>query len=65
MFYFLGLFFLLFSFLFIFFPDLLIKLSEWGNKLIITDHEAVLYRKVLGAFLFGLSFLMFFIAWKY
>ena len=57
--------FLVFSILFLFFPEVLIKLSEWGNKLIVTDHKAVMHRKVVGVMLFGLSVLVFFISWKY
>ncbi len=65
MLYMLGLLSLTFSILFLFFPEVLLKLSEWGNRLVFTDHSAVLHRKVVGTVLFIAGLFMFFISWKY
>jgi len=65
MFYLISFSFFVFSILFLFFPDVLIKLSEWGNKLILTDHKAVIHRKVVGIMLFSLSVIVLFVSWQY
>lgn len=64
MFLFFGLFFIIFSILFLFAPHLIIIISEWGNRLIFTDHDAVIHRKFVGIFLAALSIVMFVLALK-
>ncbi|MDO8724390.1 MAG: hypothetical protein Q7J31_19480 [Syntrophales bacterium] len=46
-----GIFFLIFGVLFLFFPQQLIKLSEWGNKVVLTNEKALSYRVTIGVFL--------------
>ncbi|GBD93811.1 hypothetical protein BMS3Abin05_01406 [bacterium BMS3Abin05] len=65
LFWFFGFFFIVFSFLFLFAPHLVIIISEWGNRLILTDHDAVLHRKWVGIFLGILSVVMFILALSY
>lgn len=56
-----GLFFLLFSLMFFFAPNLIVKLSQLGNKMIFTDHGSVAHRRFTGFALFLMSILMFYI----
>ena len=56
-----GVLFLLFSVLFLFAPEFVIKLSEIGNKLIFTDHGSVAHRKLSGIVLLVMSLVMFYI----
>lgn len=65
MFYLLSIFFLVFAYLFLFAPSWLIRLSEWGNRLILTDHNAVLHRKFTGILLLCLGVAMFLVGLKY
>ncbi len=58
---FLGVFLLLFSMLFLFAPNALVRLSELGNKLIFTDHSSVAHRKLSGALLLIVSLIMFYL----
>jgi len=46
-----GIFFLLFGVLFLFFPQQLIKLSEWGNKVVLSNEKVLSYRVTIGVFL--------------
>jgi len=64
LFIFLGVFFVVFSILFLFAPHWIIIISEWGNRLILTDHDAVIHRKFVGIFLGALSIVMFVLALK-
>ncbi len=54
-----GIFFLLFGVLFLFFPQQLIKLSEWGNKVVLTNEKALSYRVTIGVFLIIVSAVIF------
>jgi len=63
-FWFFGVFFIIFSILFLFAPHWIITISEWGNRLIFTDHDAVIHRKFVGIFLGVLSLVMFILAVK-
>jgi len=65
MFYLLSAISLAFGVLFLFFPEALIKLSEWGNRLVFTDHNAVAHRKVVGSMLLVVSVFMLLVAWTY
>ncbi len=65
MFYLLSLLSMAFAILFLFFPETLIKLSEWGNKMVFTDHNAVAHRKLVGVVLLFVGIFMFFVSWKY
>ena len=42
---------LTFGLLFLFAPRALIRLSEWGNKPLFTDHGTIVHRKGVGIFL--------------
>ena len=46
-----GIFFLISGVLFLFFPQQLIKLSEWGNKVVLSNEKALSYRVTIGVFL--------------
>ncbi|NOY77759.1 MAG: hypothetical protein GXO76_07815 [Calditrichaeota bacterium] len=50
--------------MFLFAPHWIITISEWGNRLIFTDHDAVIHRKFVGIFLGVLSLVMFILAVK-
>ncbi|MFH1977185.1 MAG: hypothetical protein ABIJ52_16805 [Pseudomonadota bacterium] len=54
-----GIFFLIFGVLFLFFPQRLIKLSEWGNKVVLTNEKALSYRIAIGVFLIIVSAVIF------
>ncbi len=54
-----GIFFLIFGVLFLFFPQQLIKLSEWGNKVVLTNEKALSYRVTIGVFLIIVSAVIF------
>ncbi len=54
-----GIFFLLFGVLFLFFPQQLIKLSEWGNKVVLSNEKALSYRVTIGVFLIIVSAVIF------
>ncbi len=56
-----GLLFLIFSALFFFAPSVIVKLSEFGNKLIFTDHGSVLHRKLSGLILLAIGLIMLYI----
>jgi len=57
----LGLLFFVFSLLFFFYPEMIIKISEIGNKLIFTDHSTVAHRYWSGLVLLIMSLLMFYV----
>jgi hypothetical protein len=54
-----GAFFLIFGILFLFFPQQLIKLSEWGNKVVLSNERTLNYRVTIGIFLFIVSAVVF------
>ena len=54
-----GIFFLIFGVLFLFFPQQLIKLSEWGNKVVLSNEKALNYRVTIGVFLMIVSAVIF------
>ncbi len=54
-----GIFFLIFGVLFLFFPQQLIKLSEWGNKVVLSNEKALNYRVTIGVFLIIVSAVIF------
>ncbi len=54
-----GIFFLIFGVLFLFFPQQLIKLSEWGNKVVLSNEKALSYRVTIGVFLIIVSAVIF------
>ena len=56
-----GLIFLFFSLLFFFYPEMIVKISEIGNKLIFTDHSTVAHRYWSGGVLLIMSLLMFYL----
>ena len=56
-----GVLFLFFSLLFFFFPRVIVRISEVGNKLIFTDHSTVAHRYWSGLVLLIMSVLMFYI----
>lgn len=58
----LGMLFFFFSLLFLFFPKLIIKISEVGNRLVFTDHNTVAHRYMSGIVLLVVSLLMFYIS---
>ncbi len=60
LFLFLGVFFLAFGLIFLFAPKWIILLSQWGNRLVFTDHDAVAHRKFVGSALFVLGLIMFY-----
>jgi len=60
LFWILGFLFLLFSGLFFFAPNMIIKISEVGNRLIFTDEKAVAHRYWSAGFLLLMSILMFY-----
>ena len=57
----LGLMFFVFSLLFLFYPKMIVKISEIGNKLIFTDHSTVAHRYWSGLVLLIMSLLMFYL----
>ncbi len=57
----LGFFFLCFSGLFFFAPNLIIKISEIGNKLVFTDEKTVSHRYWTAALLLFMSIVMFYL----
>ncbi len=57
----LGLLFFVFSLLFFFYPEMIVKISEIGNKLIFTDHSTVAHRYWSGLVLLIMSLLMFYV----
>ncbi len=60
LFIFLGIFFLIFGLIFLFVPHWIILLSQWGNRLVFTDHDAVAHRKFVGTALLILGAIMFY-----
>jgi len=56
---FVGTFFLIFGILFLFFPQQLIKLSEWGNKVVLSNERVLNYRVTIGIFLIIVSAVVF------
>lgn len=48
--------------LFLIAPNVLVKLSELGNKMIFTDHSPFAHRKVTAVILFLMSVVMFYVA---
>ena len=60
LFLFLGVFFLAFGCIFLFAPQWIILLSQWGNRLVFTDHDAVVHRKFVGTALLVLGLFMFY-----
>ena len=60
----LGFLFLFFSGLFFFAPNLIIKISEVGNKLVFTDEKTVSHRYWSAAFLLLMSLIMFYLGIK-
>jgi len=56
-----GLLFLILSMLFFFAPNVIIKMSEIGNKMVFTDYRSVAHRKISGTILLATSILMFYI----
>ena len=54
-----GIFFLIFGVLFLFFPQQLIKLSEWGNKVVLSNEKALSHRVTIGVFLMIVSAVIF------
>ncbi len=59
-----GLLFLIFSILFFFAPEIIVKLSKIGNKMIFTDYRSVSHRKLSGIVLLIMSFVMFYLGIK-
>ncbi len=57
----LGLLFFVFSLLFFFYPEMIVKISEIGNRLIFTDHSTVAHRYWSGLVLLIMSLLMFYV----
>ena len=57
----LGLLFFVFSLLFFFYPEMIVKISEIGNRLIFTDHSTVAHRYWSGLVLLIMSLLMFYL----
>lgn len=57
----LGLVFLFFSLLFFFYPRMIVRISEIGNKLIFTDHSTVAHRYWSGLVLLIMGLLMFYL----
>jgi hypothetical protein len=45
--------------LFLFFPQQLIKLSEWGNKVVLSNEKALSHRVTIGVFLMIVSAVIF------
>ncbi len=56
-----GMLFLLFSLLFFFYPKMIVKISEIGNRMIFTDHSTVAHRYWSGLVLLIMSVLMFYL----
>ena len=56
-----GLLFLVFGLLFFFAPSVIVRMSEIGNKMIFADYNSMAHRKVSGAILLAMSFLMFYL----
>lgn len=57
----LGFLFMAFSLLFFFAPNLIIKISEFGNRLVFTDHGTVAHRYWSGLVLLVMSLIMFYL----
>lgn len=60
----LGFVLLFFSLLFFFAPAILIRLSEFGNKLVFADYSSVAHRKLSGTVLLITSIIMFYLGFK-
>lgn len=60
-----GIFFLGFGVLFLFFPQQLTKLSEWGNKVVLSNEKALGYRVTIGIFLIIVSAVVFLSSFLY
>ncbi len=60
-----GLVFLVFALLFWFAPDVIIKLSEIGNKMIFTDHRSFAHRRLSGIVLLIMSIIMFYMSLRF
>lgn len=56
-----GIVFLIFSFLFFFAPNVIVKLSEIGNRMVFTDHGSVAHRKISGLILLVMAIVMFYL----
>lgn len=50
-----GLFFLVFGFLFIFSPNLLTKINNWGKRAILSEEYLINHRLIVGIFLIIVS----------
>lgn len=50
-----GLFFLVFGFLFIFSPNLLTKINNWGKRTILSEEYLINHRLIVGIFLIIVS----------
>jgi len=59
-----GVLFFCLSYLFVFAPGIIIKLSEIGNKMVFTDYTPVAHRKLSGLVLFALSIIMFYLGFS-
>ncbi|MEK6739040.1 MAG: hypothetical protein AABY74_10295 [Planctomycetota bacterium] len=60
-----GIFFLIFGVFFLFFPQQLIKLSEWGNKVVLSNEKALSHRVTIGVFLIIVSAVIFLSSFLY
>lgn len=54
-----GALFLIFGILFLFFPQQLIKLNEWGSRVVFSNERALNYRVIIGIFLIIVSAVVF------
>lgn len=53
-----------FGFLYISSPETIVKLSQWANKVVFTDRQMLVHRKVVGVLLLAAGILFLYIALK-
>lgn len=54
-----GIFFLICGVFFLFFPQQLTRLSEWGNRVVFSNEKVLSYRVTIGVFLIIVSAVIF------